>query len=169
MVQSSYVVHTTTHPFTWFTVEVWVANNDSDFTMQTMTEPCLLPVAACAVDNSGRSSMQELLEAVMLAERSSSSGPGEVPLGQWEVEALRGRADLLPPQLLMASPAQSGRKLSVEALAGMADVLVMSGEGRTAAGGLQEAAAGVHRGRGWGNQQVVAGACWHLLSAWWVG
>jgi hypothetical protein len=81
-----------------------------------------------AVDNSGRSSLQELLEAVMLAERASSSGPGELPLGQWEVEALRGRADLLPPQLLQASPAQSARKLSVEALAGMTDVLVMSGE-----------------------------------------
>jgi hypothetical protein len=64
----------------------------------------------------------------MLAERASSSGPGELPLGQWEVEALRGRADLLPPQLLQASPAQSARKLSVEALAGMTDVLVMSGE-----------------------------------------
>jgi hypothetical protein len=81
-----------------------------------------------AVDNSGRSSLQELLDAVMLAERASSSGPGELPLGQWEVEALRGRADLLPPQLLQASPAQSARKLSVEALAGMTDVLVMSGE-----------------------------------------
>lgn len=65
---------------------------------------------------------------MMLAERASSSGPGELPLGQWEVEALRGRADLLPPQLLQASPAQSARKLSVEALAGMTDVLVMSGE-----------------------------------------
>ncbi|WIA10346.1 hypothetical protein OEZ85_010538 [Tetradesmus obliquus] len=79
------------------------------------------------IDNSGRSSLQELLDAVMLAERASSSGPGELPLGQWEVEALRGRADLLPPQLLQASPAQSARKLSVEALAGMTDVLVMSG------------------------------------------
>lgn len=80
-----------------------------------------------AVDSTGRSSVQELLHAVNVAERSSSSESAELPLGQWEVEALRGRADLLPPQLLMASPAQSARKLSVEALAGMADVLVMSG------------------------------------------
>jgi hypothetical protein len=71
--------------------------------------------------------MQELLHAVTLAERSSSSEAAEAPLGQWEVEALRGRADLLPPQLLGASPATSAHKLSVEALAGMADVLVMSG------------------------------------------
>lgn len=47
------------------------------------------------------------------------------------MEALRGRADVLPPHLLLASPAQSARKLSVEALAGMADVLgVTSGERR---------------------------------------
>lgn len=90
--------------------------------------PILAFTCCYAVDNSGRSSLQELLDAVMLAERASSSGPGELPLGQWEVEALRGRADLLPPQLLQASPAQSARKLSVEALAGMMDVLVMSGE-----------------------------------------
>lgn len=63
----------------------------------------------------------------MLAERSSSSEASELPLGQWEVEAMRGRADLLPPQLLMASPAQSAHKLTVEALAGMTDMLVMSG------------------------------------------
>lgn len=63
-----------------------------------------------------------------VAERSSSSETSEMPLGQWEVEAFRGRADVLPPQLLMASPAQSARKLSVEALAGMTDVLVMSGK-----------------------------------------
>jgi hypothetical protein len=80
-----------------------------------------------AVDSTGRSSLQELLHAVNVAERTSSSEASELPLGQWEVEALRGRADILPPQLLMASPAQSARKLSVEALAGMADVLVMSG------------------------------------------
>lgn len=64
----------------------------------------------------------------MLAERNSSSEASEMPLGQWEVEAMRGRADLLPPQLLMASPAQSAHKLSVEALTGMTDVLVMSGK-----------------------------------------
>lgn len=80
-----------------------------------------------AVDSTGRSSLQELLHAVNVAERTSSSEASELPLGQWEIEALRGRADILPPQLLMASPAQSARKLSVEALAGMADVLVMSG------------------------------------------
>ncbi|KAF8069423.1 GRV2 [Scenedesmus sp. PABB004] len=79
------------------------------------------------LDGSARTSLQELLEAVLLAERSSSSEAGEAPLGQWEVEALRGRADLLPPQLLQASPAQSARKLSLEALAGMADVLVTAG------------------------------------------
>lgn len=79
------------------------------------------------VDSTGRSSLQELLHAVNVAERTSSSESSELPLGQWEVEALRGRADILPPQLLMASPAQSARKLSVEALAGMMDVLVMSG------------------------------------------
>jgi len=82
-----------------------------------------------AVDSTGRSSLQELLHAVNVAERTSSSEASELPLGQWEVEALRGRADLLPPQLLMASPAQSARKLSVEALAGMTDVLFMTGEG----------------------------------------
>lgn len=94
---------------------------------------CLLPLlAVCpAVDSTGRSSLQELLHAVNVAERTSSSEASELPLGQWEVEALRGRADILPPQLLMASPAQSARKLSVEALAGMADVLVMSGRCRS--------------------------------------
>lgn len=80
------------------------------------------------MDSSGRNTLQQLLEAVVLAERSSSGEASELPLGQWEVEALRGRADLLPPQLLMASPAQSSHKLSIEALAGMADILVMSGE-----------------------------------------
>jgi len=87
-----------------------------------------LTTCGCAVDGAGQTSLPQLLEAVTLAERSSSSESAELPLGQWEVEALRGRADLLPPQLLMASPAQSGRKLSVEALAGMTDVLVMAGE-----------------------------------------
>lgn len=79
------------------------------------------------VDGTCRTSLPELLEAVLQAERSSSSEAAELPLGQWEVEALRGRADVLPPQLLMASPAQSARKLSMEALAGMTDVLVASG------------------------------------------
>eukprot|EP00879_Flechtneria_rotunda_P023341 GHRR01024691.1.p1 GENE.GHRR01024691.1~~GHRR01024691.1.p1 ORF type:complete len:238 (+),score=83.68 GHRR01024691.1:52-714(+) len=65
----------------------------------------------------------------MLAERSASSDPSETPLGQWEVEALRGRADLLPPQLLSAAPGQCARKMSIEALAEMRHVMMMATPG----------------------------------------
>jgi len=59
----------------------------------------------------------------------------------------------LPPQLLMASPAQSGRKLSVEALAGMMDVLVMAGE---RPGTSVKGQAGDRRGEGTGRDRAAA-------------
>lgn len=110
-----------------------------------------------AVDTTGRSSLQELLHAVNVAERTSSSEASELPLGQWEVEALRGRADILPPQLLMASPAQSARKLSVEALAGMADVLVMSGRCMCACVHVMLLVAVFPDGKQWSFRQAICG------------
>jgi hypothetical protein len=83
-----------------------------------------------AVDAASRTGARELLEAIISAERSNSARAEEAPLGQWEVEALAPRADVLPPQLAAAAPGVSARRMSVEAMAAMGQALAAGGESR---------------------------------------
>ncbi len=50
-------------------------------------------------------------------------------MGQWEVEALAARADVLPPQLAATAPGVSARQMSVQALAAMGQALTAGGAG----------------------------------------
>jgi len=79
------------------------------------------------VDGASRTGARELLEAVASAERSHTSRTEESPLGQWEVEALAARADVLPPQLAAAAPGVSARRMSVERIAVMGQALAAGG------------------------------------------
>lgn len=93
------------------------------------------------VDGAARAGPRELLDAILSQERSRSATAEEAPLGQWEVEALVPRADVLPPQLAEAAPGVSARRLSAAALVAMAEAMVAGG----ALGALGTIGAG-----GWG-------------------
>jgi hypothetical protein len=92
-----------------------------------LTPPRLLLPRAPPVDAAARTGALALLEAITSAERSHSGRAEEAPLGQWEVEALAPRADVLPPQLALAAPGVSARRLSVEAIAAMGQAVVAGG------------------------------------------
>jgi hypothetical protein len=91
-------------------------------------------------DAAARTGAFELLDAITAAERAHSGRAEEAPLGQWEVEALAPRADVLPPQLALTAPSVSARRLSVEAMAAMGQALAAGGA--SLLGAAAEGAAG---------------------------
>lgn len=68
------------------------------------------------VDSSSNLSVAELLEMTLAAERGTTGAAAELPLGQWEVERLCVRHDVLPPCLVQASLALGLRRQNLAAL-----------------------------------------------------
>lgn len=70
------------------------------------------------VDGAGQYTKVQLDQAIAQAERQYAGQASEVPLGQWEVDRLQPRHDLLPPYLLQCVPTQQAKRIKLSYLEG---------------------------------------------------